>query len=122
MPAPIVRIRRLLEGARAATGATVVIDVFRAFSLVPWALACGAKMVVPVRTEAEARALREGDPDVLLAGERDGKPLPGFDFDNSPAAIRDADLTGRILVHRTSARVCWRRWPPGHILSWPAAS
>lgn len=60
-------------------------------------------MVVPVRTEAEALALRARDPTVLIAGERDGKPLPGFDFGNSPAAIRDADLSGRVLVHRTSA-------------------
>ena len=74
-----------------------MIDVFRAFSLVPWALERGASKVVPVRTEAEALALRERHPDILIAGERDGKPLPGFDFGNSPAAIRDADLSGADL-------------------------
>ncbi len=92
-----------LEGAREATGPTVIIDVFRAFSLVPWAFLRGASAVVPVRTEEEALAWRARDPSVLLAGERNGKPLPGFDFDNSPAAIRAADLSGRVLVHRTSA-------------------
>lgn len=92
-----------LQGARAAQGPTVIIDVFRAFSLVPWAIARGANRVVPVRTEDEARAWRERDATVLLAGERDGKPLPGFDFGNSPSAIRSADLTGRVLIHRTSA-------------------
>jgi len=92
-----------LEGAKAAAGPTVVIDVFRAFSLVPWAILGGARQVVPVRTEKEALAWRERDPAVLLAGERDGKPLPGFDFGNSPAAIRAANLTGRVLIHRTSA-------------------
>jgi 2-phosphosulfolactate phosphatase len=92
-----------LAGAEAATGACVVIDVFRAFSLVPWALMGGARMVVPVRTEAEALAWRRRDPTVLLAGERDGKPLPGFDFGNSPSEIRRADLDGRVLIHRTSA-------------------
>jgi 2-phosphosulfolactate phosphatase len=92
-----------LEGAEAATGACVVIDVFRAFSLVPWALMGGARMVVPVRTEAEALAWKRRDPTVLLAGERDGKPLPGFDFGNSPSEIRRADLAGRVLIHRTSA-------------------
>jgi 2-phosphosulfolactate phosphatase len=98
-----VRMLSYLQGARAATGPTVVIDVFRAFSLVPWAIARGASRVVPVRTEREARACRERDPTVLLAGERDGKPLPGFDFGNSPSAIRAANLDGRVLIHRTSA-------------------
>ncbi len=101
--APRIRMLSFLEGAEAATGACVVIDVFRAFSLVPWALMGGARMVVPVRTEAEALAWRRRDPTVLLAGERDGKPLPGFDFGNSPSEIRGADLAGRILIHRTSA-------------------
>ena len=100
---PKIRILNFLDGARTATGATVIIDVFRAFSLVPWALMRGARMVVPVRTEAEALAWRSRQPGVLIAGERDGIPLPGFDFGNSPSAIRAADLGGRILVHRTSA-------------------
>lgn len=98
-----VRMLSYLQGAMVATGPTVIIDVFRAFSLVPWAIARGASRVVPVRTEEEARAWRERDPKVLLAGERDGKPLPGFDFGNSPSAVRSADLAGRVLVHRTSA-------------------
>ena len=41
----------------------------------------------------------------MLAGERDGRPLPGFDFPNSPAAILRADLAGRTVVLRTSAGV-----------------
>lgn len=98
-----IRMLSFLEGARAATGAAVVIDVFRAFSLVPWAMLNGARTIVPVRTAAEALAWRERKPGVLLAGERDGKPLPGFDFGNSPSAIRDAALEDRILIHRTSA-------------------
>lgn len=92
-----------LAGAQAATGPTVIIDVFRAFSLVPYALLRGARRVIPVRTEEEALAMRQRDPDAVLAGERDGRPLAGFDFGNSPSAIRAADLTDRILVHRTSA-------------------
>ena len=77
-----------LEGAQTASGAAVVIDVFRAFSLVPWALAQGARMVVPVRTRDEALAWRAKDPDILIVGEKDGRPLPGFDFGNSPSEIR----------------------------------
>jgi 2-phosphosulfolactate phosphatase len=94
-----------LDGARAARGVAVIIDVFRAFSLVPWALARGAEYIVPVGTPEEALALREQIPGCRLAGERDGRPLPGFDYGNSPDEISRADLAGRVLVHRTSAGV-----------------
>jgi 2-phosphosulfolactate phosphatase len=83
----------------------VIIDVFRAFSLAPWALARGAPYIVPVGTPEEALALRPRIPGCRLAGERDGRPLPGFDYGNSPDEISRADLAGRVLVHRTSAGV-----------------
>jgi 2-phosphosulfolactate phosphatase len=102
---PQVRTLHLLEGARAATGLVVVIDVFRAFTLAPCAMARGAACILPVATPEEALALKDADPALLLAGERDGRPLPGFDFPNSPAAVLQADLAGRTLVMRTSAGV-----------------
>src|SRR4051812_49691151 len=36
-------------------------------------------------------------------GEDHGRRPPGFDFTNSPVAIADADIDGRVLVQRTSA-------------------
>lgn len=95
----------LLEGARRATGVAVIIDVFRAFTLAPCAFARGADRILPVATPGDALALKVADPALLLAGERDGRPLPGFDFSNSPAEILRADLAGRSLVLRTSAGV-----------------
>jgi 2-phosphosulfolactate phosphatase len=83
----------------------VIIDVFRAFTLAPCAFARGVTRILPVATPEEALALRHEDPSLLLAGERDGRPLPGFDFSNSPAAILRAELAGRSLVLRTSAGV-----------------
>ncbi|NGP53837.1 2-phosphosulfolactate phosphatase [Thioalkalivibrio sp. XN8] len=102
---PEVRTLHLLEGARAATGLVVVIDVFRAFTLAPCAVARGASRIRLVATPGEALALKAAEPGLVLAGERDGKPLPGFDFPNSPAAILGADLAGRTVVLRTSAGV-----------------
>lgn len=95
----------LREGARNATGVAVIIDVFRAFTLAPCAFARGADRILPVATPEEALALKDVDPALLLAGERDGRPLPGFDFSNSPTQILRADLAGRTLVLRTSAGV-----------------
>jgi 2-phosphosulfolactate phosphatase len=103
--APEVRILHLLEGAQRAEGVAVIIDVFRAFTLAPCAIARGATRILPVATPEEALALKRADPALLLAGERDGKPLPGFDFSNSPAEILRARLDGRTLVLRTSAGV-----------------
>jgi 2-phosphosulfolactate phosphatase len=50
-------------------------------------------------------ALRDGRfPDALLAGEIGGAPLEGFDLGNSPTEVRRAEgLTGRTVIHRTSA-------------------
>ena len=102
---PQVRTLHLLEGARAATGLVVVIDVFRAFTLAPLAFARGARRIRLVASAEEALALKAKDPGLLLAGEVDGRPLPGFDFSNSPAALLQANLAGRTLVLRTSAGV-----------------
>lgn len=105
MTRPEVSIVQGIAGARAARGAVVVIDVCRAFSVVPWALGRGARCVVPVATPAEALALRPLLPGCVLAGEVDGRPLAGFDHGNSPVEIAGAELDGRVLVHRTSAGV-----------------
>jgi 2-phosphosulfolactate phosphatase len=95
----------LLDGAKRAEGTAVIIDVFRAFTLAPCAFARGVTRIYPVATEEEARALKRADPDLLLAGEREGRPLAGFDFSNSPAAILRENLSGRSLVLRTSAGI-----------------
>jgi 2-phosphosulfolactate phosphatase len=84
--------------------AVVVIDVLRAFTLVPWLYERGAGRVLAVATREEALALRTDVlPDALLAGEHGGRPYPDFDLGNSPSEVRDLDLAGRTVVHRTSA-------------------
>ena len=98
-------ILHLLDGARRARGVAVIIDVFRAFTLAPLVLSRGAEAVYVVGTPAEALALQARHPDWLLVGESDGRPLPGFDFPNSPAALAGADVAGRTIVLRTSAGV-----------------
>ena len=98
-----VRILQLIEGARQATGTTVVIDVFRAFSVEAYSLARGAKKIIPVGDSALAYKLKEENPDMILAGERHGKILPGFDTGNSPSQLLSLDAAGKTVVHTTSA-------------------
>jgi 2-phosphosulfolactate phosphatase len=98
-----IRILQLLSGARQATGLTVVIDVFRAFSVATYVIANGAARIIPVAGLDTARALKQRAPTWLLIGERHGRKPPGFDHGNSPTEIETVDFTGRTVVQTTSA-------------------
>jgi 2-phosphosulfolactate phosphatase len=98
-----IEILDFVAGARAARGVAVVIDVFRAFSVACYAFAGGVQRVLPMSDLEASLALKRANPDYLAIGERNGKRVPGFDFNNSPTEIRAASLEGRTLVHNTSA-------------------
>lgn len=98
-----IRILQLLDGAREARGLTVIIDVFRAFSLEAYLYSQGAAGTIPVSSLEQAYELKRLHPDYLLAGERKGAICPGFDFGNSPSAVAGRNFAGRTIVHTTSA-------------------
>lgn len=98
-----IRILHLTEGARAARGITVVIDVFRAMTVETYLMQRGAEKIIPVGDTAFAFKWKERYPDTILCGERGGKMIDGFDFGNSPSQIEHADLTGKTVIHTTSA-------------------
>lgn len=92
-----------VDGARAARGTAVVIDVFRAFAVAPHLVDCGAVRVLPAGEIEDALALGRRHPDVLLVGERNARRLPGFEAGNSPTEVRAARVAGRVAVHTTHA-------------------
>ena len=96
-------ILHLIDGARQAEGLTVVIDVFRAFSLECWLFAMGAEEIRPVGSISEALSWRMKDPGCVLIGERHGRKLDGFDFGNSPSTVDPERIRGRRVIHTTSA-------------------
>lgn len=98
-----IRILQLIEGAKEARGLTVVIDVFRAFSLEAYMLAGGAERIYPIGEVELAYKLKKENPDFILAGERHGKILPGFDTGNAPSLLPLIDVKGKTVVHTTSA-------------------
>ncbi|MFC1798378.1 2-phosphosulfolactate phosphatase [Thermodesulfobacteriota bacterium] len=98
-----IKVLHLIEGARQATGLTVIIDVFRAFTVACYAVANGARQIIPVGDMELAHHLKKQDPDRILMGERDGKIQPGFDFGNSPSQISELDFTGKSIVQTTSS-------------------
>jgi len=89
---------------RLRDGVAVVIDVLRATTTMVYALAAGCVAVRPCAEVEEAKQLadsmRVGQ--VLLAGERDGRPLPGFDLGNSPKLFTAARCRGQTLVLTTT--------------------
>ena len=98
-----IHLYEMLEGAEQATGLTVIIDVFRAFSLECYLFSQGAERILPAGAVEEALALKERFPDAVLFGERNGRRLPGFAYGNSPSQSRDADFNDRTIIHTTSA-------------------
>ena len=98
-----IKVLHMLEGADQAEGLTVIIDVFRAFTLEAYLFAWGAEEVIPVGDLETAYRLKEENPDYVLIGERHGKILPGFDFGNSPSTVDPEKIKGHIVVHTTSA-------------------
>jgi len=86
-------------------GKTVfVIDVLRATTTVCAALARGARGVIPVSSIEEATKLAQtlGAADVLLAGERNALPIPGFALGNSPLEMTEAVVQGKTIVMTTT--------------------
>lgn len=92
-----------LETCHTATGLVVVIDVIRAFTNAAFAFSRGAEKIHPVGTVDEALEFKQQYPGALACGEVGGIPPAGFDFGNSPTYTNELDLSGRVIVQRTSA-------------------
>ncbi len=98
-----VRIASLLGGAHQAEGTAVIIDVYRAFTTETIAFQRGVKKIVLVAEVEKALQLRNRGVGDFCVGEVDGRRPEGFDFNNSPQEMREADLEGKTLIHSTRA-------------------
>lgn len=93
---------RALPTEQLRVSACAVIDVIRATSTIVTALAHGAAGVQPVASVADAFALKERNPEALLAGERGGQALPGFELGNSPEDFTAELVQGRPIILTTT--------------------
>jgi 2-phosphosulfolactate phosphatase len=91
-----------LDRAAVAACTVLVIDVLRASTCIITALANGCAGIVPVATPEEARARLAALPGALLAGERRGEPIEGFDLGNSPLEFTPERVAGRDVIMTTS--------------------
>lgn len=95
--------RVTLENCDEATGLVIVVDVLRAFTTAPFAIAGGAERLVLVSEVEEALALEERLPGAWTMGEVEGIKPGVFDLSNSPYEVDQADVNGRFLIQRTSS-------------------
>lgn len=78
----------------------VVIDIFRATSSMCYGLANGAEAIIPVASVEACRSY--ADTDYLLAAERNGEVVAGFDFGNSPFSYTAEKVADRTIVLTTT--------------------
>jgi len=78
----------------------VVVDIFRATSCMTAALAHGVKSITPVATLEEAKALQEKG--YVVAAERGGSTVEGFDLSNSPFNYTEDQQAGKKLGMTTT--------------------
>ncbi len=78
----------------------VVIDIFRATSSICYGIENGAAAIIPVATVEECMSFDASCH--LLAAERDGKVVEGFDFGNSPFAYAEDKVKDKTIVLTTT--------------------
>lgn len=99
---PAIRILQGTDQPYPDADINIVIDVIRAFTVAHIAFLRGVREILLVNTVEEAMALKARDPALLLAGEIKGLGIPGFDLDNSPYRVAQAELEGQRLVQKTT--------------------
>ncbi|MFI5164251.1 MAG: 2-phosphosulfolactate phosphatase [Bacteroidia bacterium] len=78
----------------------VIIDVLRATSAICAAFEHGVQKIIPVATVEEARKYKQKG--FLVGAERNGLPVEGFDFGNSPFHYMGENVKGKTIVLTTT--------------------
>jgi 2-phosphosulfolactate phosphatase len=78
----------------------VVIDILRATSSIVYGIDNGAEAIIPVANVEDC--LNYADQGFLLAAERNGSVVEGFDFGNSPFSYTKERVEGKTVVLTTT--------------------
>lgn len=95
---------RLIKQRQLAGQIAVVVDVMRASTVMVTALESGSPWIAPVTSRSEAYNMltRYAAENPLLAGERLGVKISGFDLGNSPFEFTSEAVAGRPLIMTTT--------------------
>ena len=83
------------------TSIVVVVDVLRATSAICTALELGVESIIPVSTIEDALDYKDND-NYIIAAERNGKIVRGFDLGNSPTEYYNYSLKVKKMVLTTT--------------------
>lgn len=78
----------------------VIIDILRATSAMCTAFQYGAEKIIPVATIEEAKEYKKKG--YIVGAEREGMPVEGFDFGNSPFSYMGEHIKGKTIVITTT--------------------
>jgi 2-phosphosulfolactate phosphatase len=94
----------LVQPEKLAGSITVIVDILRATTTMIHALVAGAARIIAVGEIEEAFQLSKTLPEgsYLLAGERGGRPIKGFDLGNSPSEFTRAKCNHRDIIMTTT--------------------
>jgi 2-phosphosulfolactate phosphatase len=94
----------LVDPADLADRLVIVVDVLRATTTMLYALHAGASVIIPVAEVDEASDIAGKLPQSshLLAGERKGSPIAGFDLGNSPKEFLPRVVGDKAIVFTTT--------------------
>lgn len=108
MKVDVIATAAEVTAERIAGKVAVVIDVFRATSVMVTALENGAERIIPKTGVEESFALKEklmaanAQAKVILGGERHTVIIEGFDLDNSPLAYTAQAVAGSTIIMSTT--------------------
>jgi 2-phosphosulfolactate phosphatase len=99
----VAPVPRLYSPGESGT-AVVVVDVFRASTVIAAALAGGARFILPVADVEQAVKLAEpyAGNEVLLGGERECQKIEGFHLGNSPREYTREVVAGKVVILTTT--------------------
>ena len=81
----------------------IVVDIFRASTSITAALAAGAERILFASSSEEASSIKSGhEGEVLLAGEREGIKIAGYDLGNSPQEMLPEAVAGKTIVFNST--------------------
>ena len=100
-----ISIGSLLDGAKQATGAVAIIDVFRAFTTAAVALANGASRIIMVSAVEEALSLRDSGAAQICMGECSWQATARVRlWQLAIRNLRDVDFRNKTISQRTWVR------------------
>lgn len=99
-----MRIDVSVGGPEDSSGIHVLVDVYKSSAAITTALDHGAKFVLPFSSADESLEAKEkwkDKEDIILAGEKMGVKMQGFDIDISPLDMTEENVKDKVVIYKS---------------------